>query len=338
MSNGVGDMDSLLQQAGGLLDGTSGLSNVDLGKADGLLDDVNIQQLLAAASLDNIDGIHSGDPLKDYDFARTSDPLVEIVQAQQALNSGRDSGSDRMRHTNTGSIKLDQDLPEFMQDMTGMDTWKDVADTTAGTLLKGVGALTGIPAVGALFGGIADNTALDAADEKDITGSEALNVAEDVGIALTGLTPFTALAEEIAASAEIYDADDGIINSALDVYDTLVNGRAVPETLSGWVAGGGTKSFRDRVLGADKLAATREARYESSNLRGQSVDKTAQDRADFAQGNLEGPVQPSGSYGDGHDSGSDRNKGRDKDGGSSRPDRDGPSGDSQGTGSANNER
>ena len=330
MSNGVGNIQELLGQAGGLLGQNAKIPNVDLGKADGLLDDIDIGSLLAAASLDTTDKGNTGDPLKDYTFGKSSDPMVEIVQQRQAAANGKDGGhGENVRHTNTGSRTLDTDMPDFMQEMTGMATWDDMAKVASGTMLKGFGALTGVPAVGALLGGIADSTALD--DDEDFTGLEAFNVAEDVGFAISGLTPLTAIAEGIAESAEVYDAQDGIINSIMDTWDAVVNGVARPSTLSGWVAAGGTKTMRDRIMNADAVADNRESRYVSSNLAGYANDPTAQDRADFATGDLEGPVQESGSS-------SDQDSGRDKDGGSSRPDRDGPSGDSQGTGSANNER
>lgn len=324
MSNGVGNLESLLTEAQDMLGNNSDqLPKVDLGMADGLLDSVDIQQLLLAANLDALDPAHSGDPIADYTFARNPDPLVQMVHEQQARKRDRDS----VRVTKN-KISEDTDLPDMMKDITGLDTWGDVGKTVSSSVLKGIGVLSGHAGISALTSGIADF----GIDDDGITADEGVNIAEDIGLSVTGLTPFTALAEEIAASADVYDVNEGIINSLTDVYDAVVNG-AHPETLSGWVAAGGTKAHRDRVQAADEVAQTRSDRYVSSNLQGKAYDPTAQDRADFAQGKLEGPVQDSGS-----DSGHESSGGRDKDGGSSRPDRDGPSGDSQGTGSANNER
>lgn len=327
MSNGVGNLEALLADAQDMLGNNSDqLSKVDLGKADGLLDSVDIQQLLLAANLDAADPAHSGDPIADYTFARNPDPLVQMVHEQQARKRDRD-----VVRVTKNRVSEDTDLPDMMKDITGLETWGEVGKTVSASVLKGMGVLSGSAGISALTTGIANF----GIDEDGITGSEAVNIAEDIGLAVAGITPFTALAEEIAASADIYDVNEGIINSLTDVYDTVVNG-AHPETLSGWVAAGGTKSHRDRVQAADEVAQNRSDRYVSSNLQGEAYDPTAQDRADFAQGELEGPVQPS--YDGGRDHGSDKNNGRDKNGGSSRPDRDGPSGDDRGTGSANNER
>lgn len=228
------------------------IGSIEIPDASELLAEVN------TISLDSVlaDMVRTQDASKPIDTSWLmghENDIVESVVPKHDTASSKDA--DERRQYGTGDPvdpSNSPELPGVMKDMTGVETWEELGVEIAKTLGVGLASMLN-PTVGGVVGGT-----LNAAEDDEITGAEVTNIVEDAVLGFSGVGLVTGLAEAAAEVAGVYNTQDGIINSIVDV----LNGSESISTTAGFMAAGG-------IMG--QIAQEQEDDFTSNVLGKQSI-------------------------------------------------------------------
>lgn len=229
------DPASTLEDLAGTLSADEILSKAT---AKGALDKARLQlETVKPAMLispeDLMDGL-GGDGTTDSNYKLNDNGTLGVVP--NFSGSGGEGGGRAGSATTTSTNNMDSKLSPEMANALGVETY--------GEAVRAVGekALTGIATVSNPLAGLAVGGLFSAlSDDNSVSASEALNIGEDLGLAVTGLYGFTSMAETAAEALGVYSTEDGIINSMVDMATvgfTDDEGYS-PTTLAGFSLAGG---------------------------------------------------------------------------------------------------
>lgn len=208
-----------------------------------------------------------------------------------AGNRNKGQGTDGRTNNYNKNASADTSMPSMMQSITGEQTWGGLAETATKQALVGLAGMKS-PVMGSVL-----SSAMNAAEDGEISGMEAINMAEDAVLGFTGISLMSNMLEAAAELAGVYSTEDGIINSIMDV----LNGDEEINTVAGFYAAGGLEGQQNRIraaiaqAGGDINAGSDFSNYGMGHA-GFSQSGFGSDRSgsDASTGGL-----GSGSYGDG---------------------------------------